>query len=720
MSDSNNFSSDKPVEYENDDRFQRYAFSKRIADTIIHRKNTDCIVIGVYGAWGEGKTSVINFIEKELDSQDGVLSFKFNPWRFTDENTLLLQFFEQLGNALETKLSTKSEEFGKLLKKYSGLLSFNLPLVGSIADKAKAVSEILGGANVEVLKKRVEEALVEAKVKIVVFIDDIDRLDKDELHTIFRLVKLNGDFSNLIYVLAFDEKMVASSIGVRFGEGNQASGEAFLEKIVQVPLSIPKAQPEALNKLCYSFIDKTYINNKLQLDEDSLKRFAYQFNSNVLLRVKTPRLAVRYGNTISFAVPLLKGEVNLIDLFLIEAVKVFYPTFYDFIKNNPEFFIGYYSKSFGAGSDDEKKNLFKQLFEDLCKPLSKREKDSIKDLLHDLFPILNQVFLGITYTSSLNWQKDKRICSSKYFNRYFSYSVIEGELSDLEFDDFLSGIEEKTILTLTNEIREMVNKTSPEAFINKLRVYENDMVWSVGSKLAQAVAIIINVFRKNQQDFQLSFEHPSGQIKYFIKNILKHQPEKVERAKLTKNIIVETESLEFACDFYNEIAPRKNEIENLFEQIDFQIISKLLVEKALDKSGERFVFDILTDYTPILCSAWKLYDDKDLSNYLKKALNKNPKKAQELVLYYAPIVHSSSNPKPYRTNFSNERYEYFKTIFDVDVVYKCLLKSYKKREYEDEDDVVWVEHGEENPSKLNIVKQFAYWYNQEKKLINHY
>ncbi|PKG42573.1 P-loop NTPase fold protein [Psychroflexus sp. MES1-P1E] len=75
-----NFSSDKPVENEEQDRFQRYNFSKRIADTIIQRENEEGIVIGIYGAWGEGKTSVLNFIQKELDKQKTILTVALNPW----------------------------------------------------------------------------------------------------------------------------------------------------------------------------------------------------------------------------------------------------------------------------------------------------------------------------------------------------------------------------------------------------------------------------------------------------------------------------------------------------------------------------------------------------------------------------------------------------------------------------------------------------------------
>lgn len=104
MSSIDNYSADKPVLVQENDKFQRYEFSKRIAKTIIDRKEEDCIVIGVYGAWGEGKTSVINFIEQELKTNEKIVPIKFNPWRYGDEESLLKQFFQQFAAALDANL----------------------------------------------------------------------------------------------------------------------------------------------------------------------------------------------------------------------------------------------------------------------------------------------------------------------------------------------------------------------------------------------------------------------------------------------------------------------------------------------------------------------------------------------------------------------------------------------------------------------------------------
>jgi len=100
------FLTDKPISNEQDDKFQRYNFSKRIAAIIAHQKNPDSMIIGLYGAWGEGKTSVLNFIKAELKKIDtSILYFSFNPWRFSDESTILFSFFNILADTLQKSLN---------------------------------------------------------------------------------------------------------------------------------------------------------------------------------------------------------------------------------------------------------------------------------------------------------------------------------------------------------------------------------------------------------------------------------------------------------------------------------------------------------------------------------------------------------------------------------------------------------------------------------------
>ena len=62
------YSSDQPIVSIDQDSFNRWPFARRIADTIARRNDTGSLVIAIYGVWGDGKTSVLNLMEKALSS----------------------------------------------------------------------------------------------------------------------------------------------------------------------------------------------------------------------------------------------------------------------------------------------------------------------------------------------------------------------------------------------------------------------------------------------------------------------------------------------------------------------------------------------------------------------------------------------------------------------------------------------------------------------------
>ena len=327
---SETYSTDNPIRDKELDAFQRYPFSKRIAETIAQRKDSLSLVLGIFGAWGEGKSTVLNFIDEELKQKEKILLLRFNPWRYREEDTLIKNFFQKISVLLGKELPSKVEKVTKLFKMYG-----QVSLLG--VDFGK-IGKNLADVDLEKLKERVSGFIEESGKRLVILIDDIDRLDKQEIYSLLKLVRLNADFKNTTYVLSFDQEMVSSAIGERFGAGDKKAGENFLEKIIQVPLPIPKAHSESLRRFCSERIENSMRKSAISLSKEEKERFDYQFRTNILIRLRTPRLAIRYSNILSFSLPLLKGEVNIVDLMLIEALRVFYPDHYSFVKNNPDYF----------------------------------------------------------------------------------------------------------------------------------------------------------------------------------------------------------------------------------------------------------------------------------------------------------------------------------------------------------------------------------------------
>jgi predicted KAP-like P-loop ATPase len=705
------FSADKPISKSVDDKFQRYDFSIRIAKTILERESDDCIVIGIYGAWGEGKTSVINFIETELTAKSNVITIKFNPWRYSDENALLIHFFNKLSSSLKANLKTQTEKIGELLHKYGKLIKVDIPFVGNLGENLEAAGELMAEVDIEILKERIGTILSENKSKVVIFIDDIDRLDKTEIHSVFRLVKLTADFTNTTYLLSFDEQMVSAAIGDRFGEGNQKAGQNFLEKIIQVPLRIPKAQPDALKNFCFALVDKALNNNQIQLNEDEAQRFVREFVGHVLIKLDTPRLAVRYGNTLSFSLPLLYGEVNTVDLMLIEATKIFYPTYYEFIKNNPEYFIGAYRNSYSNNCDNDKTESIKKYFEELGINLTKRQKESAENLLIELFPRLKEVFQNYAFHSGTEneWFKLKRIASTKYFNRYFSYAVIDGELSDIAFETFLSTITHQKENETVETIKTLVSQSSPDNFLHKLRSVEEEITWDVSVKLVKAISKTSNIFPKNERGlFMFSFESSNSQAAIFIYQLIKKHSNKEEQFSLAKELMMEADPFEFAYEINNWLRSGDTPDQKIFTNEQYQALGKITLERALNEAQDMPIYLKFPDNVVYLFGSWAERDKLGLSIYIKEILDNHPKSCLDLFRSFTPTMHSTAYPKPYKVDFSEEQFNYFSNIFDIDYIDKTISKIYTDEELNSEE-VKWTGRTENFQNDINTIRQFRHW-----------
>jgi predicted KAP-like P-loop ATPase len=265
MTGKEQYTDDAPIASHSEDRFSRWPFAERIAHVIAKRTDAASIVLGIYGPWGDGKTSVLNMMGQALEGSDAVVCLKFNPWHFEDEEHLIRAFFDTFADALKTTLKTKGEAIGEFLGKYGAILSLASSNVGAAA---KGVGEQLSTVHLDELKRRVSQLLIESGQRVVILIDDIDRLDRSEIHAVLKLVKLSASFSNTAYVLAFDDEVVAASLGERYGGGGAEAGRQFLEKIIQVPLHLPDAEDVDLRSMCFEGVDEVVSENALDLQED--------------------------------------------------------------------------------------------------------------------------------------------------------------------------------------------------------------------------------------------------------------------------------------------------------------------------------------------------------------------------------------------------------------------------------------------------------------------
>ncbi|MDP4153907.1 MAG: P-loop NTPase fold protein [Bacillota bacterium] len=266
MMEDNMFYSDKPIMSNVDDHLGRVGFARLLAQALINLNNADTFSVGLYGKWGSGKTSLVNMMLNEIEKQqrsvceeNRFIVVHFEPWNFSDANQLLSQFFIRLSNEFRSKGDENLSKIGEALETYSD--AFNLaeaiPIVGGVlALFGKKGAAMLGkkmkkdSDEKDILKHKeyVINLLTKQTRRILVVIDDIDRLNNEQIRQVFQLITSVAKFPNTVYLLVFDKEIVVKALK-KVQEGN---GEDYLEKIIQMPIQIPDIQREKLREVLFN------------------------------------------------------------------------------------------------------------------------------------------------------------------------------------------------------------------------------------------------------------------------------------------------------------------------------------------------------------------------------------------------------------------------------------------------------------------------------------
>ncbi|MEG5044422.1 P-loop NTPase fold protein [Microcoleus sp. B4-C1] len=670
---------DAPVNNPEQDKFKRWSFSQRVAQTIASRSDPSSIVIGIYGPWGDGKTTVLNFIEKKFQESDEIICVKFNPWRFTDEASLIKGFFQALAEALGKSIDSYPEKIGKWLDKRLGRLgltgfTFNFP--GFRFNPSQSIQG-LSSVELEELKKRIEDLLKNEGKRVVVLMDDIDRLEKNEIQAVFKLVKLSADFDYTAYVLAFDEEMVASALSERYGSGDIKAGRNFLEKIIQVPLNLPKADRVALLEYCMVGIEEVLKDANIQISEEEFRsHFLTHFIEGLEIRVKTPRMVKRYINALAFSLPILKGEVNSPDLMLIEGMRLFYPVLYDVVKNNPEIFS---ISPFTYNREDSKQRSL-EIINKGIQGLTTDEGESAKNLLKALFPCLKQTgILGnINYISSGwkgEWDIEQRASSSHYFSRFFSYSISDNDISDGEITSFLSQIEDQSVETTISNIHQIVGDRRADLFILKLNSRIEKLSSSTSKNLALAISQSGDIFSKEKTFLSKYLSSAEILICKLVENISDAQI----KVDVAKQIVLDAKPIAFAIKCFRCLVPLKEgeEIERHLSVDQARIIGEAFSHKIKEISQVSPLYLQFPEDFSSLLYVWSHWGDKEeVKQYLLEALTENPKSVVEFLKCYLPTLYSFPDYRARKWDFERNQYNSLAEYIEPSLIYQLLRNIY--------------------------------------------
>ncbi|ASN20118.1 P-loop NTPase fold protein [Arthrobacter sp. YN] len=407
---------DAPETDRRKDKLDRGPFVDMAKDLIENLADSnDSTVFGLVGPWGSGKTSVLNFIISALDRSIHVA--KFNPWSF-DEERLQAELYSAILEAFPRGSRKTLRKKAVDLARRSAPALKAIPIVGTGA--SETVREFLPEKSWDSAFKDMAETIKAASVKVLVVVDDVDRVQPKDLLVLMKTIRLLGRFPRVNYLLAYDRKSTIKALASGLGN-DPVAAQVYLEKIVQYPLDLPEPQQHFLQEIMDSALGPTVRQASLGIYRGPTpqSRFESFYTEHMTTTLTTPRACHRYaGQAITF-LQLAKGNVDPADFFAITFLRIFYPDLYERL---PAW----------AGELTRKQGY------DRSKPTSEEEwlqrirscgydGDTPVDLMEALSSLFPHAFPDNMWSTAGG---KYRANDSEYFDRYFTISLPTGDMSD--------------------------------------------------------------------------------------------------------------------------------------------------------------------------------------------------------------------------------------------------------------------------------------------------
>lgn len=450
------FDADRPIIKSSQDRLNRTTFAKYLARCMLDHNDPESLVVGLYGGWGVGKTSLINLIREELEfaatnleDPDKPIILNFSAWSYSGQNQLIYSFFRRFSATLRgVDYLKNSDRIIYLLELYISFFTHQ-PVPNALREKRSLWEKMTfqdresfigweSGRDLTQVKAELNALLSQQNHKIIIIIDNISRLYDYEVKQIFQIVKSIGDFANTAYLLAFDKELVINMLNQLDGSG----GEEYVEKIVQLPFDIPPIQQQDLEAI---FADRLGEVMKL-VPEDTwnAEYWADIYYSSLKLFFENCRDITRYVNTLNFSYSRLRDLVNPVDFFALTAIEVFIPDIYFGIRENKDLFTDLLDNVYVIDKEQTKRDRVR--CDEILMRNNKIPTDKLLDLLMRLFPRIRRIYLPNVdfHYSEATARKLRRICSLDLFDIYFRLSMQVGQLPKLEFETMLATASDPT------------------------------------------------------------------------------------------------------------------------------------------------------------------------------------------------------------------------------------------------------------------------------------
>lgn len=406
----------------------------KYAETLVKKlKNTDLskesFAVGITGEWGSGKSTFLNTMKEKIKEAKFAEIVEFNPWLCNSPEQVTQDFFATLIDKLSPKHSTLSRDINKYAKLLNKIAKPSLSIFGIDLDLTP------GDDSLDELKENISKKLANLPKKVVILIDDTDRLEGNEVFEILRLIRNTADFKNVIYIATYDKEYVIDVLK----ENKIKEPNNYLEKIFQVEAHLLKVEDYELWDTLMEEIEKQ-LNFQGGYLIIILKSYLKQYSDFIITILTNYRQVKRFARQFAVYLNYLKeskliNELSPIDLFWVELLQVYDNRVYNILAKDPFNFlqIGIYELTINKEIIDEKDK--------------RKEKSKWKEKTENILKIIfEENYQDQKLPVSDNDIDSKRLRLGDNYFKYFALRVAPNKISFEEMKEMLNSNDPEAIL----------------------------------------------------------------------------------------------------------------------------------------------------------------------------------------------------------------------------------------------------------------------------------
>ncbi|WP_420239642.1 KAP family P-loop NTPase fold protein [Telmatobacter bradus] len=392
-------------------------------------------VIALNGKLGVGKTSLLNLLRRHLKGRAIVVYF--STWLPGSEETLVKYLLSDIAAECRKQYIVPGLRHGS--RRLANALAKSVPHLQGAVELIPASTQ---RDDIEGLK----QALCRLPKRVVVLLDEIDRMQQQEIASLLKMLRGISALPNLSFVCALDIDKILETAKL---QNNQDQKEYFEKFFVEI---IPISEPEidtlhelGAHAIVRSFERTDWFASKAE-ESDLQKKVEDLWDECIAPFCTNLRKVGLLANDVHATAALLRREANPTDLVLIQTLRRFSPAVYDLISKNSLTLSGQVTNisKYRPISDEEKRTIEKNLVGDIDKLSTEPdEKEAVAKILSELFPLyrgldgrLNIVRNTVRDTP----EKDRGVQNPAMFDAYFRYELPRDVFSVVRLERILDSL----------------------------------------------------------------------------------------------------------------------------------------------------------------------------------------------------------------------------------------------------------------------------------------